>query len=77
MQRRPPVRVRLAVVPLTLWPELPVPMENPGWLSPVLVILALGSSVTVGQRFLYAYREMNRLDREERAAACEEAKDTP
>jgi 6-phosphogluconolactonase len=21
---------------LTLWPELPVPMENPGWLSPVL-----------------------------------------
>lgn len=47
-----------------------------GWLSPVLVVLALGSSVTVGQRFLYAYREMHRLDREERAAASEEAKDT-
>ena len=47
-----------------------------GWLSPVLVVLAIGSTVTVGQRFLYAYREMHRLDREERAAASEEAKET-
>ncbi len=35
-----------------------------GWLWPVLGLLAIGSSVTVGQRFLYAYREMGRLDRE-------------
>jgi phosphatidylglycerophosphate synthase len=35
-----------------------------GWLWPVLVLLAVGSSVTVGQRFLYAYREMARMDRE-------------
>lgn len=34
-----------------------------GWLSPVLWILAAGTSVTAGQRFLYAYREMGRLDR--------------
>lgn len=34
-----------------------------GWLWPVLVLLAIGSTVTVGQRFLYAHREMGRLDR--------------
>ncbi len=32
---------------------------------PVLWILAVGTVVTVGQRFLYARREMARLDREE------------
>ena len=36
-----------------------------GWLGPILWILAIGSVVTVGQRFLYAYREMTRLDREQ------------
>ncbi|MGB0620654.1 MAG: CDP-alcohol phosphatidyltransferase family protein [Myxococcota bacterium] len=36
-----------------------------GWLEPVLVVLGVGSCVTVGQRFLYAYREMGRLDRED------------
>lgn len=36
-----------------------------GWLEPVLLLLAVGSCVTVGQRFLYAYREMGRLDRED------------
>lgn len=35
-----------------------------GWLWPVLLLLAVGSSVTVGQRFLYAHRDMARLDRE-------------
>ena len=35
-----------------------------GWIWPVLGLLAFGSGVTVGQRFLYAYREMGRLDRE-------------
>ena len=39
-----------------------------GWLWPVLGLLAIGSSVTVGQRFLYAYREMGRLDREASAS---------
>ena len=33
-----------------------------GWLEPVLVLLAIGGTVTVGQRFLYAWREMARLD---------------
>lgn len=46
-----------------------------GVLEPVLVVLAIGSSVTVGQRFLYAYREMGRLDRAE-AAADREGSDT-
>ncbi|MBJ20065.1 MAG: CDP-alcohol phosphatidyltransferase family protein [bacterium] len=41
-----------------------------GWLWPVLGVLAVGSSVTVGQRFLYAYREMGRLDREAAGAAA-------
>ena len=36
-----------------------------GLLWPVLWILAVGTVVTVGQRFLYAHREMARLDREE------------
>jgi phosphatidylglycerophosphate synthase len=38
-----------------------------GVLWPVLWLLAVGTVVTVGQRFLYAYREMARLDREEGA----------
>ena len=38
-----------------------------GVLWPVLWILAIGTVVTVGQRFLYAHREMARLDREEKA----------
>ncbi len=33
-----------------------------GWITPVLWVLAIGTVVTVGQRFLYAYREMARLD---------------
>jgi phosphatidylglycerophosphate synthase len=36
-----------------------------GLLWPVLWILAVGTVVTVGQRFLYAHREMARLDRGE------------
>jgi phosphatidylglycerophosphate synthase len=32
-------------------------------LGPVLWLLAIGTLVTVGQRFLYAHREMTRLDR--------------
>ena len=39
-----------------------------GLLEPVLVVLVFGSCVTVGQRFLYAYREMARLDREDEQA---------
>jgi len=35
-----------------------------GFVIPVLWVLAIGTVVTVGQRFLYAYREMARLDRE-------------
>ena len=38
-----------------------------GFLWPVLWILAIGTVVTVGQRFLYAHREMARLDEEERS----------
>jgi phosphatidylglycerophosphate synthase len=41
-----------------------------GWLWPVLWMLALGTGVTVGQRFLYAYREMARLDQIERQAGA-------
>ena len=33
---------------------------------PVLWLLAVGTLVTVGQRFLYAYREMARLDAEQK-----------
>ena len=37
-----------------------------GLLWPVLWLLAVGTVVTVGQRFLYAYGEMARLDAEEK-----------
>ena len=40
-----------------------------GWLEPILVILAIGGTVTVGQRFLYAWREMARLDALDRPEA--------
>ena len=43
-------------------------IEPHGLLEPVLVVLVFGSCVTVGQRFLYAYREMARLDREDEQA---------
>ncbi|MFP6656208.1 MAG: CDP-alcohol phosphatidyltransferase family protein [Myxococcota bacterium] len=33
-----------------------------GWLWPILWVLAIGTVVTVCQRFLYAQREMSRLD---------------
>ena len=39
-----------------------------GLMRPVLLVLAIGGAVTVGQRFLYAYREMGRLDRLDREA---------
>ena len=39
-----------------------------GLLWPVLWVLAIGTVMTVGQRFLYAYREMNRLDEVERSS---------
>ncbi|HEB88165.1 MAG TPA: CDP-alcohol phosphatidyltransferase family protein [Deltaproteobacteria bacterium] len=38
-----------------------------GVLQPILYVLAIGTTVTVGQRFLYARREMVRLDRESRS----------
>lgn len=44
-----------------------------GLLWPVLWLLAVGTLVTVGQRFLYAYREMGRLDREASEVHGEEA----
>jgi len=47
----------------------------PGLLTPVLWILALGTVVTVAQRFLYAHREMGRLDRAEERGARIEASD--
>jgi phosphatidylglycerophosphate synthase len=37
-----------------------------GLIWPVLWVLAIGTVVTVGQRFLYAHREMARLDAEEK-----------
>jgi phosphatidylglycerophosphate synthase len=37
-----------------------------GMIWPVLWVLAIGTVVTLGQRFLYAYREMARLDAEEK-----------
>lgn len=45
-----------------------------GILQPILWLLAIGTVVTVGQRFLYAHREMGRLDRQEaeQGAAGEE-----
>ena len=39
-----------------------------GLLGPVLWLLAVGTVVTVGQRFLYARREMARLDIADREA---------
>lgn len=48
-----------------------------GGLGLALVVLALGSSVTVAQRFLYAHREMGRLDRAESAAAARETSIDP
>jgi phosphatidylglycerophosphate synthase len=42
-----------------------------GILWPILWVLALGTVVTAGQRFLYAYREMGRLDRNENSARDE------
>ncbi len=44
-----------------------------GWLEPVLVVLAVGGTVTVGQRFLYAWREMGRLDALDGAPAAADA----
>jgi len=39
-----------------------------GLLVPALWVILLGSSVTVAQRFALAYREMERIDRAEKAA---------
>ena len=43
-----------------------------GLIEPILILLAIGSTVTVGQRFLYAYREMGRLDRLDREEVSDE-----
>jgi hypothetical protein len=43
-----------------------------GILWPILCVLAIGTVVTAGQRFLYAYREMGQLDRDEDSAPDEE-----
>jgi CDP-diacylglycerol--glycerol-3-phosphate 3-phosphatidyltransferase len=39
-----------------------------GYLVPALWVIAVGSTITVIQRFARAYREMERLDRDEHAA---------
>jgi CDP-diacylglycerol--glycerol-3-phosphate 3-phosphatidyltransferase len=39
-----------------------------GWMVPALWLLAVGSTVTVIQRFIHAYRELERMDAEERDA---------
>ncbi|MBW2426279.1 MAG: CDP-alcohol phosphatidyltransferase family protein [Deltaproteobacteria bacterium] len=44
-----------------------------GILPPILWLLAVGTVVTVAQRFLYAYREMGRLDRMARDSETGEA----
>jgi CDP-diacylglycerol--glycerol-3-phosphate 3-phosphatidyltransferase len=44
-----------------------------GFMVPALWIVGLGSTFTVGQRFLRAYREMEKLDASERAALQEQA----
>jgi CDP-diacylglycerol--glycerol-3-phosphate 3-phosphatidyltransferase len=44
-----------------------------GILWPILWTLAIGTVVTVAQRILYAYREMGRLDREQRSEGGREA----
>jgi len=42
-----------------------------GFMVPALWIIAVGSAITVGQRFLRAYQEMEKLDASERAALRE------
>ncbi len=44
-----------------------------GCMLPALWIVGLGSTLTVGQRFLRAYQEMEKLDASERAALREQA----
>lgn len=44
-----------------------------GLMGPILWLLAIGTVVTAGQRFLYAYREMGKLDRAEAPARPESA----
>jgi len=44
-----------------------------GWIVPALWLVALGSGVTVAQRFHRVYREMERLDAEERGRLGEQA----
>jgi 4-hydroxybenzoate polyprenyltransferase len=44
-----------------------------GVLWPILWLLAVGTLVTVAQRFLYAYSEMERLDQVDARAAAERA----
>ena len=44
-----------------------------GILTPILWLLAIGTVVTVTQRFAYAYREMGRLDEEARVVERGEA----
>ncbi len=39
-----------------------------GFVVPALWILLIGSSVTLAQRFVRAYREMERIDAEERTS---------
>jgi CDP-diacylglycerol--glycerol-3-phosphate 3-phosphatidyltransferase len=43
-----------------------------GFMVPALWIVAVGSAITVGQRFLRAYQEMEKLDASERAALQEQ-----
>ena len=42
-----------------------------GVLVPALWVIAIGSTITCVQRFAYAYREMNRIDADERAGLGE------
>jgi CDP-diacylglycerol--glycerol-3-phosphate 3-phosphatidyltransferase len=44
-----------------------------GVMVPALWIVGVGSTITVGQRFLRAYQEMEKLDASERAALREQA----
>ena len=44
-----------------------------GWMVPALWIVAVGSAITVAQRFLRAYQEMEKIDASERAALRERA----
>ena len=43
-----------------------------GFLVPALWVVGVGSTITVGQRFLRAYQEMEKLDASERAALREQ-----